>query len=101
MVREISAILAVKKSPEEKRAVLSIQDSVGTPQFDTLQAVRKVMLNFVRVFLQFELEGQFLHILWPMTIQQLPFDIGFENACNKRLESSPPLAPYRHSHYPH
>jgi len=50
---------------------------VGTPQFDTLQAVRKVMLNFVRVFLQFELEGPFLHILWPMTIQQLPFDVGF------------------------
>jgi len=50
---------------------------VGTPQFDTPQAVRKVMLNFVRVFLQFELERSFLHILWPMIIQQLSFDVGF------------------------
>ncbi len=50
---------------------------MGTLQFDPLQAVCKVVLNFVRVFLQFELEGPFLHMFWPMTIQQLPFDVGF------------------------
>ena len=62
---------------EENRAVLSIQGSVGTPQFNPLQAVCKSVLNFVRVFLQSKLEGPFLHICLPMTIEKLPLDFGF------------------------
>ncbi len=80
MAYKLRLILAIEGLSEENKAVINTTVSFGVAELDSFDAVCELMLNFVCVLLPLKLKGPFLHMCWPMTIQQCLLNVSFCNA---------------------